>query len=205
MPRLAHELTVREAADQRRSIRRYTADPVPESDLRDILRIVGEAPSAWNVQPWRAVVVREPALKAQLAAAANGQKQVASAPAVVVLYSDIEDVLAHLDETIHPSALPERREKSYANVRKHFGGMTAEQRAAWAHGITYIALGYLLLAAESLGYSTSPMLGFKVAEVKALLALPAHVTVPALVAIGIGEEDGQPKHRHAVDRIATFR
>ena len=37
------------------------------------------------------------------------------------------------------------------------------------------------------------------------VAAPAHVRVPALVAIGRGVEDGQPHHRHPLDRIASFR
>jgi nitroreductase len=192
VPRLGRELTVREAADQRRSIRKYTSEVVPDADLREILRIASLAPSAWNLQPWRAVVVRDPTLKAQLTAAANNQPQVSGAPAVVVLYADIEDALA-------------LRRASGEAVSKTLEGMDPEKRAALAHSLTYIALGYLLLAAESLGYVTSPMLGFKPEAVKALLGLPAHATVAAVIAIGIAAEDGKVTARHAVDRIASFR
>jgi nitroreductase len=188
----SRELTVREAADQRRSIRKYTDDPVPEADLREILRIASLAPSAWNLQPWRAVVVRDPVLKAQLMAAANNQAQVGAAPAVVVLFSDVEDAFA-------------LRETSGEPPSKTLAAMTPEKRSSLAHSLTYIALGYLLLAAESLGYVTSPMLGFKADEVKTLLDLPPHATVAALVAIGIAAESGKPSKRHSVDRIVQFR
>ena len=69
----------------------------------------------------------------------------------------------------------------------------------------YIALGFLLLAAESLGYQTSAMMGFTEAEVKAVLGLPAHVRVLALVALGRGVEEGLPHHRHPLERILRLR
>ena len=41
------------AAESRRSIRQYEAAAIPEADLRELLRLAGKAPSAYNVQPWR--------------------------------------------------------------------------------------------------------------------------------------------------------
>jgi nitroreductase len=55
-----------------------------------------------------------------------------------------------------------------------------------------------------MGYRTSPMLGFKPEEMKELLGLPERVTIPALVAIGKGDEPGFPHHRHSVDRVTRF-
>jgi nitroreductase len=192
MARIATELTVREAADRRRSIRQYTDEPVPEADLREILRIASMAPSAWNLQPWRAVVVRDPSLRARLAVAANNQPQVSRAPAVIVLYADAEDAM-------------NARQASGEAVSKTLDQMDSEKRRALAHNLTYIALGYLLLAAESLGYVTSPMLGFKPDEMKLVLGLPAHASVAAVIAVGVAAEDGRMTQRHDVDRIATFR
>src|SRR6185312_11202493 len=42
-----------------RAIRRYTADPVPESDLATILWHAGRAPSGSNRQPFRFLVLRD--------------------------------------------------------------------------------------------------------------------------------------------------
>src|SRR3954469_13320363 len=81
------------AAERRRSIRSYAVDAIPEADLRELLRLTARAPSAFNVQPWRFIVVQDEKLKAELAAAANGQQQVLRAPAVIVLYSDMKDAL----------------------------------------------------------------------------------------------------------------
>lgn len=200
-PTVSTLLDVREAAERRRSIRDYEQTPVPAADLEAILSVVRLAPSAFNVQPWRFVVVETPELKARLAAAAFNQRQVTSAPAVIVLYTDMADALANVEEVVHPGMDPERQAASAASIRKIFGGQSEAERETWAAGQGYIALGYLLLAAESHGYQTSPMSGFNAEAVKELLGLPAHVRVPALVAIGRGTEEGFSHHRHPLERI----
>lgn len=204
-PPVTTPLSVPQAAEQRHSIRKYQPVDVPEAALREILRLVGLAPSANNLQPWRFVVVRDPALKEQLYQAANQQNQVKEAPAVIVLYTDMADTLAHLEEIVHPGLPPERRELTLSNLKAAFGGMSEAQREAWGAAQGHIALGYLLLVAQSMGYATSAMAGFQPQEVKQLLGLPEHVSIPALIAIGVANESGFSAHRHPVDRIATFR
>ena len=70
---LTQPLTVPDAIASRRSIRKFVQEPLPEADLREIIRLAGLAPSAWNVQPWRFAVVQDPELKARLREAAYGQ------------------------------------------------------------------------------------------------------------------------------------
>ena len=194
-----------EAAEHRRSIRNYAPEPIPESDLRELLRLAGRAPSAWNVQPWRFVVVQSPALKADLAAAAYGQQQVVRAPATIVLVSDMVDALARMPESTHPDMPQAARDSTVESVRDTFASQSDEQREAWGNAQSNIALGYLLLLAEAFGYGTSPMLGFEPDKVKALLGLPAHVRIPALVAIGYPAEEGFRPHRLPAESLADFR
>jgi nitroreductase len=194
-------LAVREAAERRRSIRAYEPTPIPRAELEAILDVVRLAPSAFNVQPWRFVVVERPELRAELAKAAFNQRQVTSAPTVIVLYTDMEDALATLDEVVHPGLDAAGRARTLTSVRGIFGKQSEAERAQWAMGQGYIALGYLLLAAEAAGYQTSPMTGFDADAVKRLLGLPDHARVPALVAIGHGTEEGYAHHRHPLERI----
>jgi nitroreductase len=196
-------LTVAAAAEARRSIRKYESTPISRDDLREMLRITSLAPSANNLQPWRFVVVDDAATKAALQAAAYGQAQVGGAAAVIVMYSDMSDVMNTLEETIHPGMASVAADR-VAGLRKNFGAMSDEKRAEWGNAQSYIALGFLLLTAQSFGYGTSPMLGFDPEKVKTLLGLPADVRIPALVAIGHPAEDGFPHHRHALDRIVRF-
>ena len=197
-------LTVTEAAEARRSIRKFEPTPIPRAHLDEILRITGLAPSPWNLQPWRFVIVEDAATKAQLQAVAYGQPQVGAAPAVIVMYSDMTDAINTVEETIHPGMQGPQGDKAAADIRATFAGFSDADRAAWGNAESNIALGYLLLAAQSHGYSTSPMLGFMPDKVKELLGLPAEARIAALIAIGKGTEEGFPHHRHPLERITRF-
>ena len=199
------ERTTAQAALSRRSIRQYDPTPIDEADLRELLRLAGRAPSAYNAQPWRFVVVQDDAVKEKLAGAAYGQQQVLRAPATIVLYSDMANALERMPESMHPDMPADARAAGVENFRGTFGNQSVEEREAWGNAQANIALGYLLLIAESLGYATSPMLGFDQEKVKALLGLPAHVRIPALVSIGRAAEDGFPPHRLPADTLVDFR
>jgi nitroreductase len=61
-------MDVFEAMAKRRSVRKYLPDPVDEGDLAKILE-AGRMAASWaNTQCWEIVLVRDPAIKAQLAA-----------------------------------------------------------------------------------------------------------------------------------------
>ncbi len=197
--------SVAEAADSRRSVRKFTSEPVPQSELRELVRVAGRAPSAFNVQPWRFVVVTDPAIKERLREAAFGQQQVTGAPAVIVLYSDMRDALDTVDDAIHPDVQGEKREAQKQSLLGSFAKRDDDARESWGAEQSNIALGYLLLAAEGMGLGTSPMLGFQPDRVRAALGLPAHVRIPAMVAVGYPAEEGFRSHRHDVERVAEFR
>ena len=194
-----------EAADSRRSVRHYDSARIPEADLRELLRLAGRAPSAFNAQPWRFVVVQDAELKAELSAAAYGQRQIIRAPATIVMYSDMRDALERMPESMHPDMPQDKRDAGVESFRATFANQSEEERESWGVGQANIALGYLLLLAESKGYATSPMLGFEPEKVKALLGLPRHVRLPALISIGYPGEEGFRPHRLPIDTLLDFR
>ncbi|MBX7251640.1 MAG: nitroreductase family protein, partial [Candidatus Promineofilum sp.] len=57
----------------RRSIRRYTGQPIPPEIIDRLLTAATQAPSAHNRQPWRFVVMTDGATRARLAAAMGAQ------------------------------------------------------------------------------------------------------------------------------------
>ncbi len=193
------------AALGRRSIRHYTPTAVLEAELRELLRLAGTAPSAYNVQPWRFVVVQDDDIKTRLAEAAYGQQQVLRAPATIVLYSDMVSALERMPESMHPGMADQQRQAGVENIRGTFAKQSADEREAWGNAQSNIALGYLLLLAATFGYATSPMLGFDPDKVKTLLGLPAHVRVTALVTIGYAAEEGFPPHRLNAESLVSFR
>ncbi len=194
-----------QAADRRRSIRQYEDAPIPEAELRELLRLAGRAPSAYNVQPWRFVVVQDKALKEQLSAAAYGQQQILRAPATIVIYSDMQSALERMPESMHPDMPLDKRDAGVDSFRATFASQSVDEREGWGVAQSNIALGYLLLLAEAGGYATSPMLGFEPEKVKTLLGLPAHVRIPALVSIGYPAEEGFRPHRLPSETLVEFR
>ena len=200
-----HSSSVKEATLTRRSIRKFKTDAIPQQQLEEILSLTQRAPSAWNLQPWRYVVVTNPELKAKLQEAAFNQGQITSAPAVIVMYSDMKNTLETVKEVIHPGVPADQLENRVNGVLQAFAKNSEIQTETWGAGQSYIALGYLMLVAQSFGYSSSPMLGFNPTKVKEILGLPENVMVPALLPIGIAAEEGSSHHRHAVERITTWR
>jgi len=169
---------------RRRSIRHYRTDPIPEADLWALLHIASRPPSAWNLHPWRFIVVCDPKAKGKLAEAAFGQSQVNAASAVIVLYSDMVASLASVDDVLQPAWPEERRAKTRTGILAHFAKMTPQQRDQWGASQSYVALGYLLLAAEAFGLGSSPIIGFDPANVKEQFQLADHTAIAALVALG---------------------
>jgi len=82
-------LTTKEAIEQRRSIRKFKPDTVPEEIIDALLDSARLAPSGCNAQPWRFKVVKDDETKHRLAQAAYDQPFTAAAPVVLVCCEDI--------------------------------------------------------------------------------------------------------------------
>ena len=197
-------LDIKEAIETRRSIRKYVQEPMNQDDLHEILRLASLAPSAWNAQTWRFAVVQDAAIKQQLQDAAYGQGQVTNAPAVIVVYSDMEDTLATVEETAHPGMGEAGRTGQRTTFDGAFGAQPVAQRGQWGLSQANIAFAFVMIAARGLGYDTVPMLGFQPDRVKEILGLPEHVQFAGLLPVGKRAEDGFPHHRHSVERITKF-
>lgn len=59
-------MNILELSEKRFSARKYTAEPVAQSDLDYIMECVRLAPSAVNKQPWKFVIVRSEEAKQKL-------------------------------------------------------------------------------------------------------------------------------------------
>src|SRR6201746_2915051 len=73
-----------QAIRDRRATPSFDGAPIPAEDLRQILDAGLHAPSGYNMQPWRFVVVQSPEQKKRLRAASYNQGKVEEASAVIV-------------------------------------------------------------------------------------------------------------------------
>lgn len=77
-------MDVMDAIQKRFSVRKFKDYEIEEEKLEQVMEAARLAPSARNLQEWRFVVVRDPEMREALSEAANGQRFVAEAPAVIV-------------------------------------------------------------------------------------------------------------------------
>ena len=193
-------MTVEQAIHARKSVRKYTDETLTDEQIEELVSLAGLAPSSMNVQPWRVIAVRDHETKQKLQAVCMNQPQVGASAVTFVISTDMKDVLDHAEETVHPG-MADQLEQRAGQVRNAFGNWPEDRQRFFGNGQGNIFLGFFLLAAQSKGYATSPMLGFDPDGVKELLGIPAHADIPAVVALGRPAEEGFSHHRHPVDRI----
>jgi nitroreductase len=196
MAKIAAEKPLSQVIKERRATPSFEDVPIHNADLEKIIRAGLEAPSGYNLQPWRFVVVRDAEQKKKLRQASFGQPKVEQASAVIVACGDPmgwKD--GDLDGMLRISAQhgfndPAEQEKLRKTVTGFLGGPAGKAAGIeptfdlWANRQTMIAFTTMMWAAETMGYDTAPMEGFMEDQVKALLKIPARVRVVALLAIG---------------------
>ncbi|HAA37827.1 MAG TPA: nitroreductase family protein [Firmicutes bacterium] len=77
----------------RRSIRKFTEQPIADELLEELLRAAMSAPSGRNARPWQFIVVRERELLDGMRECAPNTALLAGAPAAVVVCGDLEKEL----------------------------------------------------------------------------------------------------------------
>jgi len=188
---------------ERRATPDFDGVPIKDADLRHILEAGLAAPSGYNIQPWRFVVVRGPEQKKALRGASFNQQKVETAGAVVVAIADLK-AWQHgdLEAVARLSAEHGYTEEQIEGMRASVTGALSSQPgdicgwgpdwAVWGNRQVMIAFTHMMLMAESLGYDTAPMEGFIESQVKQVLGIPEKdVGVVALLGIG---------HRHGKDK-----
>ncbi|HEY3269866.1 MAG TPA: NAD(P)H-dependent oxidoreductase [Geothrix sp.] len=134
-------------------------------------------PSSYGLQPWKFIVVTDPALKAKLRPASWNQSQVEDCSHLVVLTARQDITEADVDHFIERIA--EVRGVSIESLAGYKGYMVGDlvngPRHAiiheWAARQTYIALGNLMTAAALLGVDACPFEGIEPAKYDEILGL----------------------------------
>ncbi|HKF20931.1 MAG TPA: nitroreductase family protein [Candidatus Angelobacter sp.] len=214
MAKVAAEKLLSQAIQERRATPSFEDVPIHTADLEKIIRAGLEAPSGYNLQPWRFVVVTDREQRKRLRAAAFNQSKVEEASAVVVACGDPQGWKnGDLDEMIrmakqHGYGGDSEHERARGAIQSFLGGNPGQAGGVspsfdlWANRHTMIALTTMLWTAETLGYDTAPMEGFEEDKVRTLLKIPARVRVVALLAIGRRKGPDKPYGgRFDVERV----
>ena len=192
------ERPLSQAIRERPATPSFDGAPIPDKDLKKILDAGLHAPSGYNMQPWRFVVVRNEEQKKRLRAASFNQAKVEEASAMIVAcgdadgfrHGDLEEMLRLGREGGMSESYAAQAQETIPNYLSNHPNMPM-----WLNRHVMIAFTHMLLMAEVLGYDTAPMEGFEEEKVREVLKLPLSYHVVAL--LGIGHLQGPDKHNGA--------
>ncbi|HEY1743571.1 MAG TPA: nitroreductase family protein [Granulicella sp.] len=186
MPKTQKSLA--QAIRDRRATPSFDGEPIPASDLRQILDAGLHAPSGYNMQPWRFIVVQHPEQRKRLRAASYNQAKVEEASAVIVACGDRDSWRKDLDEMLRmgrAGGMPESYAAQAAvSVPAFLSSFSDDEMRGWLTKQVMMAFTSMLLMAEVMGYDTAPMEGFEQAKVCETLRLPMSYWVVGLLTIG---------------------
>ena len=180
--------TLETAIQERRSTPSFDGSAMPKEDLLTILDAGLRAPSGYNMQPWRFVVVQEPERKRKLRAASYNQAKVEEASAVIVACGDADGWRTDLERMLQlgrEGGMPESyAAQARSSVPAYLSGFSEEGMKCWLNKQVMLAFTSMMLMAEVLGYDTAPMEGFEPDKVCEALKLPMSYHVVSLLAMG---------------------
>lgn len=173
---------------ERRSIRRFRAQPVPDGTLERLLEAARWAPSAGNRQPFRFLAIERPELRARMAelVRATVESNVARLPA-----DEREPALAYAEDFARfehaPLVLVAYHRAT--NLLGEGSGLAPPNDVSAIASVS-AAIMNLLLAAHALGLGACWMTGPLVAAaaLEKLLGVPAGWRLSAVVPVGIPDE-----------------
>jgi nitroreductase len=176
-------LDVVEAIYARRSVKAYDPDFVMRAeDEAKLFALVRQAPTSFNTQNTRFVVVRDKALRARLQVAAWNQTHVGEASLALVICADLK-AYARDPARYWQDAPAETRDAIVPKLVQFYQGREQVQRDE-AMRSAGIAAQTLMLAAKAMGYDSCPLIGFDPELVAELINLPADHVVCMMVVIG---------------------
>jgi nitroreductase len=186
MPNLM-EKTLSQAIAQRRATPSFDGVAIPNADLKKIIEAGLNAPSGYNMQPWRFVVVRSEEQKRRLRSASFNQAKVEEASVVIAACGDANGWRSgDLEEMLRlgcAGGMPENyAEQARTNIPNYLANHP--NLTGWLYKHVMIAFTSMMLMAEVLGYDTAPMEGFEEEKVREVLKLPLSYSVVALLALG---------------------
>ena len=192
------ELTVADSIRARRSIKSFKNDPIPEGDLQELLSLMQDAPSSWNFQPTRVVMIRSMAQKEALAAAAWGQKQILEAPVTFVFAVSIRGWEKNMGEIlklgVDSGAWPQKFADWIGENAPGFQKGLGNKEREYAIKDAIIMATTLALAAQSKGYSNCYINGWDEAKVKEIIGVEGDNDIAIALLLPIGLPNSLPKH-----------
>lgn len=173
-------------------------------------------PSSVGLQPWKFIVVEDPALRATLREVSYDQSQITDASHLLIIAAKVplteNDIDEHIQNTAHlrgltPEDLAPLRSMAIGGI---IHAKSEQERKAWAFNQCYIALGNLTTSAALLEIDTCPMEGVSREDYDRILNLREQGYESAVVAtLGYRSENDKyaslPKVRYPHSKVIEHR
>lgn len=185
-------METKDAIKLRRSVKYYDANhKLTQNEITELLSLTALSPTAFNIQNWRFVVVKDPELRSEIRKAAWDQAQVTDSSLLVILCADLK-AWEKSPHRYWKNATQEVQEFILPAIDNYYRGKDLVQRDE-AMRSCGIAAQTLMLAAKSMGYDSCAMDGFDFPAVAELINLPDDHLIALFVAIGKGITDAAPR------------
>lgn len=181
-----------EAIAERRAVKHYDPDhQMTDEEIDQLMSLAIKSPTAFNIQNWRFVLVRDPELRKQVRAVAWDQAQVTDASLLIVLCADTKSW--EKDTARYWCNAPQEvQDFVVPAIDQYYRGREQVQRDE-AMRSCGIAAQTIMLAAKAMGYDSCPMDGFDYDAVGDLINLPDDHVVAMFVAVGKPVKEAWPR------------
>jgi nitroreductase len=198
-------LSTQEAIRQRRSIRKFKPDPVPDQCITELLESARLAPSGCNAQPWRFKVVRDPGERVLLAGAAHNQMFISEAPVVIVCCADLRGYLdgsvSGIQDLGKIGAVEDKVVKVLLDNIDQMRTYSVEQLAARIAANVAIAVEHMALRALDFGLGTCWIRFLDVERIQKMFGWDESLFVVALLPVGYPAEAPAPRKRLPMEAL----
>ena len=221
-------------ARRRRATRHFSQQPLERKLIERLLLTAQWAPSGYNLQPTRFVVVADPLIRSRIRRACMNQQPVEEAPLVIVFAGD-HQASHRLEETLESDLASGAITVEYANFLRKIVRLMFKQGPLglnWFWKATLIPLARVfvpipqimavhkrfwlakqamlcamnfMLAAEAAGLGTVPMEGFDAGRLRRALDLPPSWEPILVVPVGYANSGPVKKTRLPLERVMLWR
>ncbi|MDX9976240.1 MAG: nitroreductase family protein [FCB group bacterium] len=185
-------MDIMQAIETRRAVKAF--DPghrMTEGEIDRLMSLVLLSPTAFNIQHWRFVLVRDPALREAIREVSWMQPQVTDASLLVVVCADLR-AWEKQPERYWRNAPEDVREGMVAAIDEYYRDRPQVQRDE-AMRSCGMAAQTLMLAAKGMGYDSCPMDLSDFDAVARLINLPEEHAVALFVAVGKAVREPWPR------------
>lgn len=179
--------------------------PVAEADLQAVLEAGRLAPSAFGLEPWRFLVVREPEGLPQLQNACFGQSQAVTCGTLVVVLASVADMNPD-STTLRTRLLREHPDDFAASLTAYREFHATTEMRAWATSQCMLAAMQMMLAATACGLDSCPLGGFDESELGGILGIDLQrEAIALLLALGRCTQRPGQKQRVPLAQLVEYR